>query len=124
MAEFIKGPEADFSPSQDCYERCQDWVDEYNLLLNGPLASRSRAVKANYVLIWAGKQGRTHIKSLHLTDEQKQDPTVLLNRLLDWTKPKSNALAAAAAFRRLEQESLSPAEYIDKATLLCEMLSS
>ena len=38
----------------------------------------------------------------------------------DWTKPKSNALAAAANFRPLEQVNLSLAEYIDKATVLCD----
>jgi len=37
-----------------------------------------------------------------------------------WKKPKSNALATAAAFRRLEQGNLSLAEYIDKATILCD----
>ena len=39
---------------------------------------------------------------------------------MEWTKPKSNALAAAANFRRLEQGDLSLAEYIDKATFLCD----
>jgi len=37
-----------------------------------------------------------------------------------WTKPKSNALAAAAKFRHLEQGDLSLAEYINKATILCD----
>ena len=120
MAELTKGPEVDFSPGPDCYQRCQDWVEECNLLLNGPLASKSRSVKANYVRIWAGKPGRMHIKSLCVTDEERQDPNILLETLLEWTKPKSNALATAAAFRRLEQGNLSLAEYIDKATILCD----
>ena len=77
-------------------------------------------IKASYVLILAGKIGRTHIKSLNLSAEQKKGPKVLLQKFLDWTKPKSNALAAAANFRRLEQGDLSLAEYIDKATILCD----
>ena len=77
-------------------------------------------MKANYVLIWAGKTGRTHIKSLNLTVEQKGDPSVLLKKFVEWTKPKSNALAAAANFCPLEQGDLSLAEYIDKATILCD----
>ena len=101
------------SPGPDCYQRCQYWVEERNLLLNGPLASKSRLVKANYVLISAGKPGRTRIKSLHIKEEQTQDSNVLLDRLFDWTKPKSNALTVAVAFRRLEQGNLSLAEYID-----------
>ena len=35
-------------------------------------------MKENYVLIWAEKTGRTHIKSLNLTAEKKGDPSVLL----------------------------------------------
>ena len=77
-------------------------------------------MKANYVLIWAGKTGRTHIKSLNLTADQKGDPSVLLKKFVEWTKPNSNALAAAGNFRRLEQGDLSVAEYIDKATILCD----
>ena len=56
---------------------------------------------------------------LNLSADQKKDPKVLLQKFLDSTKPKSNALAAAANFRRLEQGDLSLAEYIDKATILC-----
>jgi len=77
-------------------------------------------VKANYVLISAGKTGRTHIMSLNLTTEQKGDPIVLLKKFVECTKPKSKALAAASNFRRLEQGDLSVAEYIDKATILCK----
>ena len=119
-ADLCQGPQADFSPGPDCYQKCQDWVEECQLLLNGPLASKDKAVKANYVMLWAGKTGRTHIKSLNLTEAQRSDPALLLDKFIEWTKPKSNALAAAAAFRRLEQGSLTLAEYIDKATILCD----
>ncbi|KAK2557878.1 hypothetical protein P5673_019855 [Acropora cervicornis] len=118
--EHLSAPKGNFTPGPECYQKCLDWVEECELLLNGSLASKSKAVKANYVLIWAGKTGRTHIKSLNLTTEQKGDPRVLLKKFVEWTKPKSNALAAAANFRRLEQGDLSLAEYIDKATILCD----
>ena len=107
----FQAPQTDFSPGPDCYLKCQDWVEECELLLNGPSASKSKEIKTSYVLILAGKIGRTNIKSLNLSAEQKKDPKVLLQKLLDWTKPKSNALAAAANFRRLEQGDLSLAEY-------------
>ena len=118
--EHLPTPKGNFTLAPECYQKCLDWVEECELLLNGPLASKSKAVKANYVLIWAGKTGRTHIKSLNLTTEQKGDPSVLLKKFVEWTKPKSNALAAASNFRRLEQGDLSLAEYIDKATILCD----
>lgn len=51
--------------------------------------------------------------------EEKRDPIVLLKKFMKSTKPKSNALAAASNFRGLEQGDLSLAQYIDKATILC-----
>ena len=65
-------PQADFLCCPDCYQKCQDWVEECELLLNGPLASKSKEIKESYVLIWAGKFGRRHIKLLNLSAEQKQ----------------------------------------------------
>lgn len=119
-AGHVLSPQADFTAGPDCYQKCLDWVEECELFLNGPLAAKSKAVKANYVLIWAGKIGRAHIKTLDLLPEEKRDPSVLLEKFLHWTKPKSNALAAAANFHRLKQGDLSLAEYIDKATFLCD----
>lgn len=118
--EHLRAPKGNFTPGPEYYQKCLDWVEECELLLNGPLASKSKAVKANYVLIWAGKAGRTHIKSLNLTTEEKGDPSVLFKKFVEWTKPKSNALAAASNFCHLEQGDLSLAEYLDKATILCD----
>ena len=120
--EHLPAPKGNFTPGPKCYQKCLDWVEECELLLNGPPALKSKAVKANYVLIWAGKAGkagRTHIKSLNLTMEEKRDPSVLLKKFMEWTKPKSNALAAASNFRGLEQGDISLQQYIDKATILC-----
>ena len=75
--EHLPAPKGNFTPGPECYQTCLDWVKECELLLNVPLASKSKAVKATYVLIWAGKGGRTHIKSLNLTMEEKGDRSVL-----------------------------------------------
>ena len=90
MAELERLPalKGDFTPGSECYQRCLDWVEECELLLNGPLALKSKATKANYVLIWAGKTGRTHIKSLNLTAEQRRDPNVLFKSL--WSGQSQN----------------------------------
>ena len=117
--EHLPAPKGNFTPGPKCYQKSLDWVEECELLLNGPLALKSKAVKANYVLIWARKAGRTHTKSLNLTMEEKRDPSVLLKKFMEWTKPKSNALAAASNFRGLEQGDISLQQYIDKATILC-----
>ena len=56
-------------------------------------------------------------KSHHRTEGRSKRA---VKKFVEWTKPKSNALAAAANFRRLKQGDLSLAEYIDKATILCD----
>ena len=107
----FQAPQPDFSPGPDCYQKCQNLVAECELLLNGTLATKSKEIQASYVLIWAGKVGKT----------LNSDSNINLQKFLDWTKPKSNALAAAANFRRLEQGDSSLAEYIDKATVLSNL---
>ena len=88
--EHFPVPKGNFTPGPECYQKCLDWVEECEPLFNGPLASKIKAVKAYYVLIWAGKTGRAYIKSLNLTTEQRGDPSLLLNTFVEWTKPKSN----------------------------------
>ncbi len=83
MAEALaqNGPHIDFSPGPDLHQRCLDWIEEVELMCNGPLQSKSSAVKANYVKIWAGKTGRQHIKSLHPTEAQNANPTWIMEQL-------------------------------------------
>ena len=115
---YLQGPKADFAIGPDTHQKCLEWKEECELLLNGPLATKNATVKSNYVRLWAGKTGRTHLKSLNLTAEQQIDPNFLLQKFVDWTKPKSNEIAAATVFKKLEQGDLPLAEYIDKATIL------
>lgn len=105
--EHLQALKMDFTPGPECYQKCLDWVEEWELLLSGLLALKSKAIKVNYVHIWAGKAGRTHIKSLNLTVEQKGDPNILLKKFVERTKPKSNALGASSNFRRLKQGDVS-----------------
>jgi len=76
--EHLPAPKGNFTPGLECYQKCLNWVKECELLLNGPLASKRKAVKAYYVIIWAGKTERTHNKSLNRSTEQEGDTSVLL----------------------------------------------
>ena len=60
----INGPHADFISGTDYYHRCEERAEEAELLLKGPLSTKPKAVHAIYVMLWAGKTGCTHIKSL------------------------------------------------------------
>ena len=116
----MPGPQADFTSGSDCYQKCLDWVEVCNLMLDGPLSAKSNTVKASYVMLWAGKTGRTHIKSLNLDEVDRGNPETLLQKFVEWTKPRSNQLVAVTALRRFEQGHLSLAVYIDRATILCD----
>ena len=88
----IQGPQIDFTPGPDCYARFLDWKDECTLMLDGPLASKSNTVKANYVQIWAGRSGRVHLKSLNLMAAEKADHKIILQKLKEWVEPRWNAI--------------------------------
>ena len=67
--------------------------------------------------------GRENWKNTHQVIESHngiEGSRCAVKKFVEWTKPKSNALAAAANFRHLEQGDLSLAEYIEKATILCD----
>ena len=84
--EHLPAPKGNFTPGPECYQKCLDWVEECELLLNGPLASKSKAVKANYVLIWAGKTGRTHNTESHRGSEGRPKRAVKKVRGVDKAK--------------------------------------
>ena len=81
-------PRADFYPALTVIRSAKTGLRNASSFYD-PSASKSKEIKASYVLIWAGKVRRTHIKSL--SAGQKKDPQILLQKFLDWTKPKSAA---------------------------------
>ncbi|RMX49495.1 hypothetical protein pdam_00023953 [Pocillopora damicornis] len=112
--EHLPAPKGNFTPGPECYQTCLDWVKECELLLNVPLASKSKAAKATYVLIWAGKGGRTHIKSLNLTMEEKGDRSVLLK--CSWSGESRNPMQlhqTSAAWKLTLEEAIEIAQNQD-----------
>ena len=116
----INGPQADFSPGPDCYQRCEDWAGEVKALLKGPLSTKSQGSTGKLCEVLAGKMGGTHNKSLWLTEAQVEDSDILLKKFKDQTKPKSNKLLAATAFRFQEQGNSTFSDFIDKTSILCD----
>ena len=87
---YLQVPRADFYPAVTVIRSAKTGLRNASSFYD-PSASKSKEIKASYVLIWAGKVRRTHIKSLNLSAGQKKDPQILLQKFLDWTKPKSAA---------------------------------
>ena len=107
----------DWTEDEDLHKRYKDWQDEVNLLLSAPLSAQSKAVKANYILIWAGKTARTYLKS---QGTDLKEPKTILAALEDWTRPKCNEIAAFTRLRSLVQDSESLSEFIQEARTLVE----
>ena len=67
-------------------------------------------------MIWAGKTTRDYINSR--PDVDKADQMKILEELQDWTKPKSNKVAAFTSLRTLNQGTLNLSEFVTEATRL------
>ena len=74
----------DWMEDERLYKRYLDWQEEVALILAALLSKESKTVKANYILIWAGKTSRDYINSRTAVD--KADPMKILEELQDWTK--------------------------------------
>ena len=60
------------------------------LMFTGLLASKSGAEKCSYLLLYIGQQGRDIHNMWTLTNDQKKDPTFLLNKFLKYCEPRKN----------------------------------
>ena len=60
------------------------------LIFDGPLNQKEEKVKAPYILLWIGGEGRKIFNSFELSDEEKQKIDVIFNKLTTHVEPKSN----------------------------------
>ena len=55
-------PVMDWTKDAELHKRYVEWKEEVELELGSSLSNRSNSVKSNYVLRWAGKPARDHLK--------------------------------------------------------------
>ena len=81
--------------SNDAISQFQLWKKEVNRIINGPLATKSNAVKVNHIFIWAG----AHAESL-IEARQREDPN------LNVTTPEGllTALARCITYETMYRE--------------------
>ena len=79
----FQAPQADVSPGLDCYQKCQDWVEECEVLLNGPLASKSKEIKASCLNLGWKNRKNTHkvAKSFSRAEEGSESSLTEVPRL-------------------------------------------
>ena len=92
----------DWTEDAGLYQQFKDWREEVELLLDTVLSHiRSQETKLKYVSLWAGKEARTYLSTV--IKDNKDTLNNLLNTLEDWTKPKSDEIAAFTHLRTLNQ---------------------
>ena len=90
------------------------------LLLNTVLLHiRSQETKLKFVSLWAGKESSTN---LNMVDQDKKDSLkTMLDTLEDWTRPKSDEVAAFTQLRTLNQVNKTLSTYIQKVRRVVDL---
>ena len=93
----------DWTEDADLHKWFKDWREETELLLDTVLSHiRNWETKIKFVSLWAGKEARTY---LSMVDQDKKDSLeTMLDTLEDWTRPKSDEVAAFTQLRALNQD--------------------
>ena len=100
--QYIQGPKMDWTEDAGLHQRFKDWREEVELLIDTVLTHIKNAdTKMKFVSLWAGKEARTYLSTVK--DDCKESLRAILDTLEDWTKPKSDEIAAFTHLRALNQ---------------------
>ena len=111
--QYVQGPKMDWTEDAGLHQQFKDWREETELLLDMVLSHiRNQETKLKFVSLWAGKEARTY---LNMVDEDRKDSLkTMLDTLEDWTKPKSDEIAAFTQLRALNQGNKTLSAYIQE----------
>ena len=94
----ILGPKMDWTKDAGLHQCFKEWREEVEPLLDSVLAHiRNQETKLKYISLWAGKEARKYLNTVP-RGQQRQYKN-MLDTLEEWTKPKSNEIAAFTHLR-------------------------
>ena len=95
-------PQMDWTGDADLHKQFKDWREETELLLHTVLSQiRNQETKIKFVSLWAGKEAMTYLSTV---DQDKKDGLkTMFDTLEDWTRPKSDEVAAFTHLRAPNQ---------------------
>ena len=112
-AQYIQDPKMDWTEDAGLHQCFRDWREEVELLLDTTLAHiRNQETKLKYVSLWAGKEARMYLNTV--PEDNRDNLKTMLDTLEEWTKPKSNGIAAFTHLRRLNQGNKTLSTYIQE----------
>ena len=90
------------------------------LLLDTVLSHiRNADTKMKFISLWAGKEARTYLSTV---DEDRKDSLkAMLDTLEDWTRPKSDEIAAFTHLRALNQGNKTLSAYIQEVRRMVDL---
>ena len=109
-------PVMDWTEDAELHNRYIEWKEEVELELGSSLSNRSNSVKSIYVLRWAGKPARDHLKN-----HEGASAEAILAALEEKTKPRSNEIEALTKLRSLKQGDMPLSEFIWEARRLAQL---
>ena len=111
--QYIQGPKMDWTEDAGLHQRFKDWREEVELLLDTVLSHiRNADTKMKFVSLWAGKEARTYLSTVE--EDHKDSLRAVMDTLEDWTRPKSDEIAAFTHLRTLNQGNKTLSTYIQE----------
>ena len=102
----IKPPQMEWNDS-DLPTAFKSFKQYCQLIFDGPLNTKEDKVKATYILLWIGEEGRKIFNSFDLNDEEKAKPDTIFLKFATYLEPKSNFRIARyqlQGFRQADDE--------------------
>ena len=110
----------DWTEDAGLHQRFKDWREEVELLMDTVLSHiRNADTKMKFVTLWAGKEARTYLSTL---EQDNQDSLrTILDSLEEWTRPKSDEIAAFTHLRTLNQGNKMLSSYIQEVRRIVDL---
>ena len=110
----------DWTEDAGLHQQFKDWREEVELLLNTVLLYiRNANTKMKIISLWAGKEARTYISTVDR--DCKDSLKAIMDTLEDWTRPKSDEIAAFTQLRALNQGNKTLYAYIQEVRRMVDL---
>ena len=110
----------DWTEDAGLHQRFKDWMEEVELLMDMVLSHiRSADTNMKFVTLWAGKEARTYLSTLE--QDNWDSLSTILDSLEEWTKPKSDGIAAFTHLRTLNQGNKMLSSYIQEVRRILDL---
>ena len=118
--QYVQGPKMDWTKDAGLHQQFKDWREEVELLMVTVLSHiRNANTKMKFVTLWAGKEARTYLSTLE--EDHRDSLRAILDSLEDWTKPKSDEIAAFTHLRTLNQGNKMLSSYIQEVRRIVDL---